>query len=107
MYIKKKNIVNLSIIFNIINQIFTNEEEEYKDFFEKNNIYILAYDANIIWYKNAGAIFFGKDFPSNPKQNEDDYKIKKDDDVKQYQKKLIENDIYGFNTYYTEEKLIK
>lgn len=106
MYIKKKNIVNLSIIFNIINQIFTNEEEEYKDFFEKNNIYILAYDANIIWYKNAGAIFFGKDFPSNPKQNEDDYKIKKDDDGKQYPKKLIENDIYGFNTYYTEEKLI-
>ena len=104
-YIKKKNIVNLSIIMNIIHQIFKNEEEEYKDFFEKNNIYILAYDANIIWYKNAGATFFGKDFPSDPKQRDTVYTNKKDDG-KQYPKKLIENDLFGFNTCSDDEKNI-
>ncbi len=63
-YLKKKNRVNLSIILKKIYDIFV--EEKYKDFFEKNNIYIFAYDANIIWHKNAGATFFGKYFPFDP-----------------------------------------
>ena len=113
-YLKKKNRVNLSIILKKIYDIFV--EEKYKDFFEKNNIYIFAYDANIIWHKNAGATFFGKYFPFDPPgvdggkndiiDNKNEDKI---DEENKYPKRLVKNDDKikdGFNIYSDEEKTI-
>jgi hypothetical protein len=57
-YIKKKNLINLEIILEKIKTVFTGEEDEVLDFFRNYNIYSLAYDSNIIYYKNAGAAFF-------------------------------------------------
>lgn len=56
-YIKRKNLINLEIILEKIKTIFMDENKAL-DFFRNNNIYSLAYDSSITYYKNAGAAFF-------------------------------------------------
>ena len=58
-YFKQKNKVNLGIILENIKSIFKGEEVEVFDFFHYNNIFSLAYDSNITYYKNEGATIFG------------------------------------------------
>ena len=70
-YLKKKNKINKDII---ISNIFYNLNI---DFFQKNNLFIIASDANIIKTKNFGGTFFG-------------YPL---EDLGEKAKKLIESDV--------------